>query len=770
MSSTHALAVLRTRSASDWLREPSKSGLSPAAPDPKCSLHLCLTAREQVVMLRSGANRNMHQGEEVRLRSGSLARERKHLALCINNKEEVKSYHRCCSHSGGPALQKIERSEEDNKSSSHREQQQHLEIKATIIQRAWRASMSRKLTPKVLDENRTRHGWEETRTSEKLLNPVVTSDIFPDQLKTLQRGYKHVNDEALRLQSNHLTMDLDNNININLPPMETKVLIIQRAWRGFLQRQEVEKRSPSPPSLSSSDKMSMSISMMTLSDGSTPDYREDGMDLGSDASSRSSSESNSNKVTPCSPSLDLANLEDYKSSPSPDLGTLDDYEEDEDYQEYKKKVMEEWESEYGEEYTSPQPPGQDESKESAVNGSSLKEGYRKSANARSLAEEFQDVKTVPPLPAPAGRTATSVATVPDELKQNGNLILHQSNQLHSSSTAEGGPETPKAGHRSSGKGRGSRSSGRGAGGGGGGDGGGGGSGGTGGPMREYREEEESVEEEPLPTMDWAALERHLAGLQCREQENQNLNHNQNHMGKTNYTSAQKNERESIRQKLALGSFFDDGPGIYTSCSKSGKPSLSSRLQSGMNLQICFVNDSGSDKDSDADDSKTETSLDTPLSPMSKQSSSYSDRDTTEDDSESLEDMDFLSRQKKLQAEAKLALAMAKPMAKMQVEVEKQNRKKSPVADLLPHMPHISECLMKRSLKPTDLRDMTLGQLQVIVNDLHSQIESLNEELVQLLLIRDELHMEQDAMLVDIEDLTRHAESQQKHLAERTLSK
>ncbi|KAM9697220.1 schwannomin-interacting protein 1 isoform 6-T6 [Dama dama] len=194
------------------------------------------------------------------------------------------------------------------------------------------------------------------------------------------------------------------------------------------------------------------------------------------------------------------------------------------------------------------------------------------------------------------------------------------------------------------------------------------------------------------------------------------------------------------------------------------------LQSGMNLQICFVNDSGSDKDSDADDSKTETSLDTPLSPMSKQSSSYSDRDTTEEESESLDDMDFLTRQKKLQAEAKMALAMAKPMAKMQVEVEKQNRKKSPVADLLPHMPHISECLMKRSLKPTDLRDMTIGQLQVIVNDLHSQIESLNEELVQLLLIRDELHTEQDAMLVDIEDLTRHAESQQKHLAEKMPAK
>ncbi|XP_039569692.1 schwannomin-interacting protein 1-like [Passer montanus] len=176
-----------------------------------------------------------------------------------------------------------------------------------------------------------------------------------------------------------------------------------------------------------------------------------------------------------------------------------------------------------------------------------------------------------------------------------------------------------------------------------------------------------------PAMDWAALERHLAGLQCREQERK---------ARASPASAQKNERESIRQKLALGSFFDDGPGLYTSCSKSGKPSLSSRLQSGMNLQICFVNDSGSDKDSDGDDSKTETSLDTPLSPMSKQSSSYSDRDTTEEESESLDDMDFLSRQKKLQAEAKMALAMAKPMAKMQVEVEKQNRKKSPVADLV----------------------------------------------------------------------------------------
>uniref|UniRef100_A0A8C1R8C2 Zgc:153615 n=1 Tax=Cyprinus carpio TaxID=7962 RepID=A0A8C1R8C2_CYPCA len=236
--------------------------------------------------------------------------------------------------------------------------------------------------------------------------------------------------------------------------------------------------------------------------------------------------------------------------------------------------------------------------------------------------------------------------------------------------------------------------------------------------------------------------------------------------------AQRNERESIRQKLALGSFYDDGPVTFTGCSKSSKNCLSSRLQNGVNLQMCFVNDSScSDRDSDAEDSRTETSLDTPLSPMSKQSSSLSDRDTGEEDLDS-EDSEFWRLQRRLQEEARVALALARPMARMQVEVERQIQlhRRSPVADLLPHLPHISESLMKRNLRPVDLRDMSLGQLQVITNDLHSQIQGLNEELVQLLLMRDELHMEQDAMLVDVEDLTRHAHSQQRHMMEKSLAK
>lgn len=62
---------------------------------------------------------------------------------------------------------------------------------------------------------------------------------------------------------------------------------------------------------------------------------------------------------------------------------------------------------------------------------------------------------------------------------------------------------------------------------------------------------------------------------------------------------------------------------------------------------------------------------------------------------------------------------------------------------------------KRRVSRQMLTDMNVAQLQIIVNDFHSQIEDLNEKLVKYLMERDDLHMGQDSMLVDIEDLTRY---------------
>ena len=50
--------------------------------------------------------------------------------------------------------------------------------------------------------------------------------------------------------------------------------------------------------------------------------------------------------------------------------------------------------------------------------------------------------------------------------------------------------------------------------------------------------------------------------------------------------------------------------------------------------------------------------------------------------------------------------------------------------------------------------MNVGQLQVVLNFFLSQIETLNEDLVEGLLARDELAIEQDSLLTDIEDITK----------------
>ncbi|XP_039713385.1 IQ domain-containing protein J isoform X1 [Pteropus medius] len=94
-----------------------------------------------------------------------------------------------------------------------------------------------------------------------------------EEMKTLQNPLEQVNDGNYLLENHQLAMDVENNIekyHLNLQPLESKVKIIQRAWREYLQRQDpLEKRSPSPPSVSS-DKLSSSVSMNTFSDSSTP--------------------------------------------------------------------------------------------------------------------------------------------------------------------------------------------------------------------------------------------------------------------------------------------------------------------------------------------------------------------------------------------------------------------------------------------------------------------------------------------------------------------
>ncbi|KAI4589774.1 hypothetical protein MJG53_000823 [Ovis ammon polii x Ovis aries] len=149
---------------------------------------------------------------------------------------------------------------------------------------------SRSMAPCVVDiikitiafraaENVLTLSAQQTQMGEKVLpyhgdfRGLASNTISQEELKRLQNPLKQVNDGKYLLENHQLAMDVENNIqkcHLNLQPLDSKVKIIQRAWREYLQRQEpLEKRSPSPPSVSS-DKLSSSVSMNTFSDGSTP--------------------------------------------------------------------------------------------------------------------------------------------------------------------------------------------------------------------------------------------------------------------------------------------------------------------------------------------------------------------------------------------------------------------------------------------------------------------------------------------------------------------
>ncbi|KAK2493707.1 hypothetical protein MC885_004360 [Smutsia gigantea] len=97
--------------------------------------------------------------------------------------------------------------------------------------------------------------------------------LADEEMKRLQNPLQQVNDGKYSLENHQLAMDVENNFekyHLNLQPLESKVKIIQRAWREHLQRQDpLEERSPSPPSMSS-EKPSSSVSMNTFSESSTP--------------------------------------------------------------------------------------------------------------------------------------------------------------------------------------------------------------------------------------------------------------------------------------------------------------------------------------------------------------------------------------------------------------------------------------------------------------------------------------------------------------------
>lgn len=116
------------------------------------------------------------------------------------------------------------------------------------------------------------------------------------------------------------------------------------------------------------------------------------------------------------------------------------------------------------------------------------------------------------------------------------------------------------------------------------------------------------------------------------------------------------------------------------------------FRAGMNLQICFMNETSSDTESPGSENDTSPGS-TPTSlglkqlggkqPMRPQVLSLpSLRLESANSTPPVDEADFFARQARLQTEARMALAQAKEMAHMQMEVERQRLKQSPITEMV----------------------------------------------------------------------------------------
>ncbi|XP_054609121.1 schwannomin-interacting protein 1 isoform X1 [Dunckerocampus dactyliophorus] len=220
----------------------------------------------------------------------------------------------------------------------------------------------------------------------------------------------------------------------------------------------------------------------------------------------------------------------------------------------------------------------------------------------------------------------------------------------------------------------------------------------------------------LPIMHWEALSLRIAELEKQEEEKKEK------MAKSraslergrapvSWTGERGRRRESWDDD-------DDDDNDDEACN-SHMTALSSRLQTQMNLQLCFINDSESeeeDEEKEDDVSKKRGTI-----PVHKNPQPAAKPEKTKS-------RGFRNTWRKLRDRLR--------------------------ADHKPLKPATSDPIVqRRHLERSDLQNFTMKELNALCSSLRQTIQDLSTELVGRLQIRDQLRTEQDAMLLEVQDLT-----------------
>ncbi|KAM7377705.1 hypothetical protein PAMA_014150 [Pampus argenteus] len=213
----------------------------------------------------------------------------------------------------------------------------------------------------------------------------------------------------------------------------------------------------------------------------------------------------------------------------------------------------------------------------------------------------------------------------------------------------------------------------------------------------------------LPIMHWEALSLRIAELEKQEEEKKekraksgvSLERGRAPVG---WTEEKRRRAES----------WEDGD---DACN-SHVMALTSRLQTQMNLQLCFINNSESEEEEE------------------KEGDNNTRRGT-------------LQVHKNLQPPAKPEKPKSRGFRNTLRNLRDRLR-----TDHKPLTPaHSNPVVQRKHLERSDLQSFSVKELNALCASLSQTIQDLSSELVGRLQVRDQLRTEQDAMLLEVQDLT-----------------
>lgn len=220
----------------------------------------------------------------------------------------------------------------------------------------------------------------------------------------------------------------------------------------------------------------------------------------------------------------------------------------------------------------------------------------------------------------------------------------------------------------------------------------------------------------LPIMHWEALSLRIAELEKQEEENKEKR------AKSGVPLERGRAPVSwMEERGRRAESWEDGD---DACN-SHVLALTSRLQTQMNLQLCFINNSESE---DEEDEKERD--------ISKKESSSTRRGTVQV---------HKSPQPPVKPEKPKSRGFRNTLRNLRDRLRTDHKSLAAARS--------DPVVQRRHVERSDLQNLSIKDLKALCASLSQNIQDLSSDLVGRLQVRDQLRTEQDAMLLEVQDLT-----------------